>query len=90
VVGQQNADTADTLQLRDVAMTTIFSFRIWGVHWRHLANTTELSVCGGDTALCQMTLTTCFITIKTMNVSVETSFNTSSHTAEYRAQLVIY
>jgi len=26
---------------------------------RHLANTTEPSVCGGDAALCQITLTTC-------------------------------
>jgi len=26
VVGQQNADIADTLQLRDVAMATIFAF----------------------------------------------------------------
>ena len=30
-----------------------------GAHWRHLANTTEPSVCGGDAALCQITLTTC-------------------------------
>jgi len=29
VVGQQNADIADTLQLRDVAMTTVLSFYIW-------------------------------------------------------------
>jgi len=29
-------------------------------HWRHLANTTEPSVCGGDAALCQITLTICF------------------------------
>ena len=28
-------------------------------HWRHLANTTEPSVCGGDAACCQITLTTC-------------------------------
>jgi len=26
-------------------------------HWRHLANTTEPSVCGGDAVLCQITLT---------------------------------
>jgi len=31
----------------------------WGAHWRHLANMTEPSVCGGDAALCQITLTTC-------------------------------
>jgi len=34
----------------------------WGVvdgdaHWRHLANTTELLVCCGDAALCQVTVT---------------------------------
>ena len=28
--------------------------------WRHLANTIELSVCSGDAALCQITLTTCY------------------------------
>ena len=43
------------LQLRDVAMATIsLAFYIWGAHWRHLANTTELYVCGGDAALCQL------------------------------------
>jgi len=36
------------------------SFYVWGVHWRHLANTTEPSVCGGYAALCQITLTTCY------------------------------
>jgi len=32
-----------------------------GAHWSHLANTIELSVCGGDAALCQIrpTLTIC-------------------------------
>jgi len=58
VTGQQNTDVADTLQLRDVAMATIFV--LWGVHWRHLANTTEPSMCGGDAVLCQITLTTCY------------------------------
>jgi len=32
----------------------------WGAHWRHLANTTEPFVCGGDAACCQITLTTCY------------------------------
>jgi len=27
---------------------------------RHLANTTEPCVCGGDAALCQITMTTCY------------------------------
>jgi len=31
-----------------------------GEHWRHLANTTEPFVCGGDAALCQVTLTACY------------------------------
>jgi len=30
---------------------------IW-VHWRHLANMIEPSVCGGDAVFCQITLTT--------------------------------
>jgi len=29
-----------------------------GSDWRYLANTIGLSVCGGDAALCQITLTT--------------------------------
>jgi len=36
------------------------AFYIWGAHWRHLKNTTEPSMCGGDAALCQITLTTCY------------------------------
>jgi len=36
------------------------AFYIWGAHWCDLANTTEPSVCGGDAALCQVTLTTCY------------------------------
>ena len=31
-----------------------------GVCWRHLMNTTDLSVCGSDVALCQITFTTCY------------------------------
>ena len=34
----------------------------WGTRWRNLANTTEPSVCCSDTALCQITLTTCTLT----------------------------
>jgi len=38
VVGQQNADIADTLQLTDVAMATIFCLSIYlvyiGANWR--------------------------------------------------------
>jgi len=28
-------------------------------HWQHLLNTTKPSMCGGDAAFCQITLTTC-------------------------------
>ena len=60
MVGHQNADIADTLHLRDVAMATIFlAFCICGAHWHHLSNTSELSMCGSDAALCHITLTTC-------------------------------
>ena len=34
-----------------------------GAHWCHLANTIEPSMCGGDAACCQTTLTTCFFRI---------------------------
>jgi len=37
-----------------------FAFYISGIHWRHLANTTEPFMCGGDAALCQITLTACY------------------------------
>jgi len=30
-------------------------------HWRHLANTVEPSMCGGDVACCQITLSICLI-----------------------------
>ena len=36
------------------------AFYIRDAHWRYLANTTEPSMCGGDAALCQITLTTCY------------------------------
>ena len=32
----------------------------WDAHWRHLANITELFVCGGDGPFCRITLTTCY------------------------------
>jgi len=32
----------------------------WSAHWHHLANTIEPSMCGGDTVLCHIALTTCY------------------------------
>jgi len=37
-------------------------------HWRHVANTIEPSVGGGDAALCQITLTTCYFSICGMDL----------------------
>ena len=42
-------------------------------HWRHLANTIEPSVCGGDAALCQITLTTCYYYYNCLCVCVHVS-----------------
>jgi len=33
----------------------------WDAHWHHLPNMTEPDVCGGDAALCRITLTTCCV-----------------------------
>ena len=52
--------TAEIEVLTDVAMVTIFCFYIWCAHWRLLTNATEQSVCCGDAAICQVTLTTCY------------------------------
>jgi len=38
-------DTAEITVLTDVAIATIFGFLYMRAHWRHLANTTEPSMC---------------------------------------------
>ena len=53
-------DIADIKCLSVRAKASIFVFLYMGAHWRHLANSTELSMCGGDAALCQITLTTSY------------------------------
>jgi len=35
----------------------------WGVHWHHLTNAIEPSMCGGYAALCQIPFTTCYLII---------------------------
>jgi len=40
-----------------LAWQPFLAFFVWGARWRHLANATEPSMCGGDAALCQITLT---------------------------------
>ena len=49
-------DIADFEVLGMLPWQPFLAFYILGAHWRHLKNTTE---CGGDAALCQITLTTC-------------------------------
>jgi len=49
-------DITDFEVLRDVAMATICGFLYMGC----TLATTEPSMCGGDAALCQITLTTCY------------------------------
>jgi len=58
VVGKHNADIADTLQLRDVAMATIFVFLYMGCTLATPGEYDWTVLCGGDTALCQITLAT--------------------------------
>jgi len=40
-------------------------------HWHNLANTIEPSVCGGDAALCQITLTSCFCMVMQVNYQTD-------------------
>ena len=51
-------DIADFEVLRDVAIVTVFGFLYMGYT---LTNTTKPSQCCGDAALCQITLTTCYL-----------------------------
>jgi len=33
---------------------------MWGAHWRHLTNTTEPSMCGGDAAITHVDAVYCY------------------------------
>ena len=57
-----HAKTAEPIQMPFGLWTLVAegSMCYMGAHWRHLANTTEPSVCGGDAALCQIIMTTCY------------------------------
>jgi len=41
-------------------------------HWRHLANTVEPSICCDNAALCQITLTTCYVLEQVENIKEQT------------------
>jgi len=50
--------SADRMQIADTLHAPkgrCHGNHFWGAHWRHLANTTEPSMCGGDAALCHIT-----------------------------------
>ena len=49
-------DIADFEVVRVIAMATGFSFPYMGVH---ICATWQIRLCGGDAALCEITLTTC-------------------------------
>jgi len=51
------------------------TYIMWGpedAHWRHLLNTIAPSMCDGDAAFCQITLTTCQ---KYLSVNIEFNFS---------------
>jgi len=45
----------------------------WGSHWRHVANTTEPSMCCSDAAFCEIILTTCYTTDYTTELGSATA-----------------
>ena len=52
-----------------------------GANWRHLGNTTEPSMCVGDAACCQITLTTCYFWVhqhKDAGLKIKLSETTTS------------
>jgi len=80
----------DTLQCAKMAKPIEVPFGLWtrvnrrkhvllrgGAHWRHLANTTEPFVCGGDAALCQITFTTCYHLSSLHKIQMLYFYNTS-------------
>jgi len=49
----------------------------WGAHWRNLANTTEPSVCGGDAALSQISLSlSVHLSVRTLTTAFLDRFST--------------
>jgi len=58
-------------------------------HWRHLSNTIEPSVCGGDAALCQITLTTLVSTCSAQNAVCWNTDDTDC-TEKHQGEWVIY
>jgi len=55
------AKTAEPIEMGP--MKHVLGGRGCSAHWRHLSNTIEPCMCGGDAACCQITLTTCSVFI---------------------------
>ena len=49
-----------TRSRRRLGFAIAWALEVRGAHWCYLANTIEPSVCGGDAACSQITLTTCY------------------------------
>jgi len=81
VVGQQNADIADTVHLREI-VATIFVFLYMGCTLAPPGEYDWAVVYGGDAAtLCQITLTTCFLArplFKCYNATTACNFQCSA------------
>ena len=63
----------------------------WGAHWRHLANTTEPSMCCGGAACCQITLTTCCYRCRdnVVVVDLSTTGSISEQLSAYRLSTLL-
>jgi len=59
----------------------------WNAHWRHLASTIEPSMCGGDAASYQSTLTSCLEVVHTV-VDITRSTGTGHTSAKARLKSV--
>jgi len=65
------------------------AFYVWGAHWRHLKNTTEPSMCGGDAALYQITLTTVIIRPHRSTTYVDTAYSYRSSSVVCRSVTLV-
>ena len=79
----QTAETAEQIEIRDAAWDLEVRIRR-DVHWRHLVNTSEPSMCTGDATCCRSTLTSCCFTslLSRVNPGWVQSHNRGNHTEQ--------
>jgi len=58
-----HAKTAEPIEMPVRIGTQVDPRKHGGAHWRHLLNTIKPSMCSGDAAFCQITLTVCFFLV---------------------------